>query len=59
MSISMAKEVATRRDLLQRWRRIEEEEGDADDDDDPTRLHLHKEKWFPLSLTHISILFIS
>ncbi|CAK8535549.1 unnamed protein product [Lathyrus sativus] len=43
--MSMAKEVGTRRDLLQRWRSIEEEEGDADDDD-PSRLHLHKEKWF-------------
>ncbi|KAK2425524.1 P-loop containing nucleoside triphosphate hydrolase superfamily protein [Trifolium repens] len=49
--MSMANKVVTRRELLERWRDIEEEEeGNADDDDvDPSihrRLHLHKEQWF-------------
>lgn len=44
--------MATRRELLGRWRGIEEEEENDDDDNvDPSKLHrLHrrKEQWFPL-----------
>ncbi|KAK7325346.1 hypothetical protein VNO77_29508 [Canavalia gladiata] len=46
----MANKLATRRELLDRWRGIEEEgENDGDDNADPwkrSRLHLHKEQWF-------------
>ncbi|KAI4355924.1 hypothetical protein L6164_004648 [Bauhinia variegata] len=46
----MAKKLTTRRELLDRWRGIEEEEEDNDDDNiDPSkcrRLHHHKEQWF-------------
>lgn len=47
----MSKKIATRRELLDRWRGIEEEEEENDDEDniDPLkhrRLHQHKEQWF-------------
>lgn len=46
----MANKPATRGELLDRWRGIEEEEENADDDLKLRRLHLHKEKWFsPIS----------
>nr|KYP50402.1 putative helicase DDB-G0274399 [Cajanus cajan] len=48
--MSMANKLATRRELLDRWRGIEEEEENDDDDNvDPSKrrsLHLHKEQWF-------------
>ncbi|RZB62240.1 Helicase SEN1 isoform B [Glycine soja] len=46
----MANKLATRRELLDRWRDIEgEEENDDDDNADPSKLcslHLNKEQWF-------------
>ena len=45
----MAKKLATRRKLVERWRGIEEEEEDDDDDRiDPSKrrsLHQSKEQW--------------
>ncbi|GMY38273.1 helicase SEN1 [Fagus crenata] len=44
----MSKKLATRRELLERWRSIEEDEDD-DHDPDPSKprsLHLFKEQWF-------------
>ncbi|GMY38250.1 helicase SEN1 [Fagus crenata] len=44
----MSKKLATRRELLERWRSIEEDEDD-DHDPDPSKprsLHLLKEQWF-------------
>lgn len=56
----MACKLSTRRELLDRWRGIEEEEEDEDDDriDSSTRrrLHQHKEQWFLLSLSLFSFL---
>ncbi|KAA3477941.1 Aminoacyl-tRNA synthetase, class Ic [Gossypium australe] len=44
----MAKKVASRRELLERWRGIEEEEEETDDTDPSMRRRLHKrkEEWF-------------
>ncbi|KAI9084552.1 hypothetical protein K1719_033540 [Acacia pycnantha] len=47
----MGKKLATRRELLDRWRGIEEEEEENDDGDDidpvkKRRLHQYKEQWF-------------
>lgn len=61
----MSKKLATRRELLDRWRGIEEEEEEDDGGHDSSkqrRLHHLKEKWFaaPLFLTcshkHMSLL---
>ena len=50
----MANKLATRRELLDRWRDIEgEEENDDDDNADPSKLcslHLNKEQWLSLFL---------
>ncbi|KAK8514255.1 hypothetical protein V6N13_063157 [Hibiscus sabdariffa] len=44
----MAKKISSRRELLERWRGIEEEEEEGDDDDPAVRFRLHKrkEEWF-------------
>ena len=59
----MAKKLATRRELLDRWRGKEEEEEDDDDDLDPSkrcRLHQHKEQWLsPFSFYFFARLLIS
>ena len=51
----MSKKLATRRELLERWRGIEEDEDDdRDHDHDPSqirRLHQLKEQWFVTSLS--------
>ena len=51
----MSKKLATRRELLERWRGIEEDEDDdRDHDNDPSqirRLHQLKEQWFVTSLS--------
>lgn len=62
---AMAKKVATRRELLVRWRGIEEVIGDGGDDvlpDTPKRRRLQRLKedwWMPLLLPHgVSIVFV-
>ncbi|KAE8709137.1 hypothetical protein F3Y22_tig00110332pilonHSYRG00979 [Hibiscus syriacus] len=44
----MAKKISSRRELLERWRGIEEEEEEGDDGDPSIRFRLHKrkEEWF-------------
>ncbi|EXC33624.1 hypothetical protein L484_013821 [Morus notabilis] len=48
--------MATQRELLERWRSIEEEEDENDDRIDPSksrRLHHHKEQWFTDAFTYL------
>ena len=56
----MSKKLATRRELLERWRGIEEDEDDdRDHDHDPSqirRLHQLKEQWFVTSLSLLLLL---
>lgn len=58
----MSKKLATRRELLERWRGIEEDEDDdRDHDHDPSqirRLHQLKEQWFVTSLSLFLSCFI-
>lgn len=54
----MAKKLSTRRELLDRWRVIEEESDEDDDRIEPSkrnRLHKNKEQWYYLSLLYILI----
>lgn len=56
----MAKKVSSRRELLERWRGIEEKEEETDDTDPSVRrsLHKRKEEWFRFSFFSLSYFLV-